>query len=283
MHDGSKTCFAKFQNYILFIWGGVLFSFQIWGCFNIIFSSLNEQRNSGCIETFSLKLCCAFFLFLFLGGPVFLLILHLCNFRHRCHDFKREIKNYKRLQRYIGKDFETPTQPLLRTFSLNLIRGEITSIQSYSSTLLCNISLLFGSWNISSTWATNYSYPCSTLVWLRLREIWFVFVTHTSEAPFSTFKFVFLRERGADASKRVIKASAPNPRSISITSRLRSWGMLRQQRTNRQFFLLQIFHNSFCGDYYHYFQLHLCRFPLFQIWFSPLLYLMFYFVTLWDS
>ena len=113
--------------------------------FEYNFLLFNCTRNFGCIETFSLKLCCAFFLFLFPGDPVFLLILHLCNFRHRCHDFKREIKNYKRLQRYIGKDFETPTQPLLRTFSLNLIRGEITSIQSYPSTLLCNTSLLFGS------------------------------------------------------------------------------------------------------------------------------------------
>ena len=94
------------------------FSFQIWKCSNHQYNFLlfNCTRNFGCIETFSLKLCCAFFLFLFPGGPVFLLILHLCNFRHRCHDFKREIKNYKRLQRYIGKDFETLTQPLLRTF-----------------------------------------------------------------------------------------------------------------------------------------------------------------------
>ena len=148
MHDGSKTCFAKFQNHILFIWGGVLFSFQIWGCFNIIFSSLNEQRNSGCIQTFSLKLCCAFFLFLFRGGPVFLLILHLCNFRHRCHDFKREIKNYKRLQRYIGKDFETPTQPLLRTFSLNLgakSKASSPTLAHCAAIFLCSL----GFWSTS--------------------------------------------------------------------------------------------------------------------------------------
>ena len=103
MHNGSKTCLANSKITSCLSEAEFLFSFQIWRCLNIIFSSLTEQRNFGCIETFSLKLCCAFFLFLFPGGPVFLLILHLCNFRHRCQDFKREIKNYKRLQLYIRK------------------------------------------------------------------------------------------------------------------------------------------------------------------------------------